>query len=97
MSPMVGHNPLSTSVGNVLSRVVGPQLVTKFNSNAGGATMPGEIVLVDSLPALQSKAVIFLNLLPWDNNQNGSAVQVTCSIFFFKVLWHHFIFILLYS
>ncbi|KAG7234327.1 hypothetical protein INR49_005077 [Caranx melampygus] len=75
VSPMAGHDPLSTRVGYALSAVVGPQLVDKFHRNAGGATLPGDIVLVDSLPALQSKAVIFLNLLPWDNNQNGTAVQ----------------------
>lgn len=76
VSPMVGHNPLSTRVGNVLSNVVGPQLSATFHKDAGGATLPGDIVLVEGLPALQSKAVIFLNLLSWDNNQHGSAIQV---------------------
>uniref|UniRef100_A0A4W6EF05 Macro domain-containing protein n=1 Tax=Lates calcarifer TaxID=8187 RepID=A0A4W6EF05_LATCA len=75
VSPMVGHNPLSTRVGNVLSNVVGPQLSATFHKDAGGATLPGDIVLVEGLPALQSKAVIFLNLLSWDNNQHGSAIQ----------------------
>ncbi|CAB1426985.1 unnamed protein product [Pleuronectes platessa] len=76
VSPMVGHDPLSTRVGNILLNVVGPQLVTKFSQNAGGATIPGAMVLVEGLSAPGCKAVIFLHLLPWDNNQNGTAVQV---------------------
>ncbi|XP_035004862.2 protein mono-ADP-ribosyltransferase PARP14-like isoform X2 [Hippoglossus stenolepis] len=76
VSPMVGHDPLSTRIGNSLLNVVGPQLTTRFSQNAGGAMIPGAIVLVEGLSAPGCKAVIFLNLLPWDNNQNGTAVQV---------------------
>lgn len=76
VSPMAGHNPLSTRVGHVLSEVVGPQLTTKFNMEAGGATQQGDTVLVRGLHALKSKGVFFLNLIPWDNNQQGTAVQV---------------------
>ncbi|XP_060922369.1 protein mono-ADP-ribosyltransferase PARP14-like isoform X2 [Limanda limanda] len=76
VSPMVGHDPLSTRIGKILQNVVGPQLVTKFSQNAGGATIPGAIVLLEGLSAPGCKAVIFLNLLPWDNNPNGTAVQV---------------------
>ncbi|XP_062239459.1 protein mono-ADP-ribosyltransferase PARP14-like isoform X1 [Platichthys flesus] len=76
VSPMVGHDPLSTRIGNILLNVVGPQLVTKFSQNAGGATIPGAIVLLEGLSAPGCKDVIFLHLLPWDNNQNGTAVQV---------------------
>lgn len=76
VSPMAGHDPLSTRVGNALSNVVGPQLTAKFHKEAGGATLDGDIVLVEGLPALQSKGVFFLNLVTWDNNQNGTAVQV---------------------
>lgn len=77
---MVGHNPISTRVGNVLSNVVGPQLTAKFHTEAGGATVPGDIVLVTDLPALQAKGVFFLNLLPWDNNQQGVAIQVNLRV-----------------
>lgn len=76
VSPMASHDPLSTRVGNILSNMVGPQLTAKFHTEAGGATLPGDTVLVEGLPALRSKAVIFLNLLSWDNNQHGAAVQV---------------------
>ncbi|XP_042257467.1 protein mono-ADP-ribosyltransferase PARP14-like [Thunnus maccoyii] len=76
VSPMASHDPLSTRVGNALSNVVGPQLTAKFHMEAGGATLPGDTVLVEGLPALRSKAVIFLNLVAWDNNQHGTAVQV---------------------
>ncbi|XP_069014966.1 protein mono-ADP-ribosyltransferase PARP14-like [Embiotoca jacksoni] len=74
-SPMVNHDPLSTRVGNVLSNLAGPQLAAKFHNKSGGATLPGDIVVVENLPPLQCKAVIFLNLLCWDNNPHGSAVQ----------------------
>ncbi|TNN38880.1 Poly [ADP-ribose] polymerase 14 [Liparis tanakae] len=75
VAPMVGHDPISSRVGNVLSDVVGPQLTAKFHTEAGGATVPGDIVLVSDLPALQAKGVFFLHLLPWDNNQQGNAIQ----------------------
>ncbi|XP_042367810.1 protein mono-ADP-ribosyltransferase PARP14-like isoform X2 [Plectropomus leopardus] len=75
VSPMAGHDPLSTRVGNALSNMVGPQLAARFHNEAGGATLPGQTVLVKGLPVLQSKGVFFLNLLPWDNNQHGTAVQ----------------------
>lgn len=73
---MAGHDPLSTRVGNALYNVAGAQLTAKFHKEAGGVTLPGDPVLVEGLPALQSKGVFFLNLIPWDNNQNGNAVQV---------------------
>ena len=78
VSPMLGHDLLSTRIGDILFKMVGPQLATKFSQNA--RTIPGAIVLVEGLSAPGCKAVIFLNLLPWDNNQNGTAVQVNfCS------------------
>ncbi|XP_012712444.2 protein mono-ADP-ribosyltransferase PARP14 [Fundulus heteroclitus] len=75
VSPMVGHDPVSTRIGNILKETVGPQLTEKFNKEAGGATLPGETVAVERLPSLNCKAVIFLNLLTWDNSQHGSAAQ----------------------
>ncbi|XP_040886837.1 protein mono-ADP-ribosyltransferase PARP14-like [Toxotes jaculatrix] len=74
--PMAGHDPLSTQIGKVLDNVVGRQLTAKFHQDANGATLPGDVVLVEGLPALQSKAVIYLNLFPWDNKPHGTAVQV---------------------
>uniref|UniRef100_UPI0037E93301 protein mono-ADP-ribosyltransferase PARP14-like n=1 Tax=Semicossyphus pulcher TaxID=241346 RepID=UPI0037E93301 len=74
--PMAGHDPVSIRVGKSLSNIVGPQLPAKFNVAAGRATLPGDTVLVEDLPALQTKGVLFLNLIPWDNNKQGSAVQV---------------------
>lgn len=75
VSPMRGHDPLSTRIGNVLSHTVGPQFAVEFHKEAGGASQPGETVVVENLPALQCKAVIFLNQACWDNDQNGNAVQ----------------------
>ncbi|KAM4565127.1 protein mono-ADP-ribosyltransferase PARP14-like [Fundulus diaphanus] len=76
VSPMVGHDPVSTRIGSILKGSVGPQLTEKFNKEAGGATLPGETVAVERLPSLNCKAVIFVNLLTWDNSQHGSAAQV---------------------
>ena len=75
---MAGHNPLSTRVGNTLFNMVGHQVTAKFRKEAGRATQPGDTVLVEGLPRLQTKGVFFLNLVPWDNNQQGTAVQVKC-------------------
>lgn len=73
---MAGYDPHSTNVGKALSRVAGPLLTTKFHKEAGGAIVPGGIVMVQGLPVLQSKAVIFISLAVWDNNQHGTALQV---------------------
>ncbi|XP_071767024.2 protein mono-ADP-ribosyltransferase PARP14-like isoform X1 [Centroberyx gerrardi] len=75
VSPMVGHDPLSTRVGHTLFNVTGPQLVAGFHKAAGGATLPGDKVLVEGLPGLPCGRVFFLNLLPWDNIRQGTAVQ----------------------
>nr|XP_040036850.1 protein mono-ADP-ribosyltransferase PARP14-like isoform X2 [Gasterosteus aculeatus aculeatus] len=75
VTPMVGHNPTSSRVGSILSQMAGPQLTAGFHKEAGGATLPGDTVLVVGLPSLQSKGVFFLNLLPWDNNPHGVAIQ----------------------
>ncbi|XP_039678553.1 protein mono-ADP-ribosyltransferase PARP14-like [Perca fluviatilis] len=77
VSPMVGHDPLSTRVGNILFKMVGSQLTTKFRKEAGEEeTLPGDPVLVEGLPELPSNAVFFLNLIPWDDDHDGTAVQV---------------------
>ncbi|XP_034713028.1 uncharacterized protein LOC117935025 [Etheostoma cragini] len=77
VSPMVGHEHLSTRVGNTLFKMVGSHLTAKFKKEAGEKeTMPGDPVLVEGLPELPSNAVFFLNLIPWDDDHDGSAVQV---------------------
>ncbi|XP_042071978.1 uncharacterized protein LOC106632562 [Haplochromis burtoni] len=73
---MVGHDPLSTRVGNALFEVAGPQLTTRFRKEAEDETMPGDSVLLEGLPGLQSNAVFFLNLVPFDGDPDGVAVQV---------------------
>lgn len=76
VSPMVGHEPLSTRVGNILFEKVGSQLTARFRKEAGEETMHGDAVLVEGLPQLPSSAVFFLNLVPWNDDQDGTAVQV---------------------
>ncbi|CAJ1085947.1 protein mono-ADP-ribosyltransferase PARP14-like isoform X1 [Xyrichtys novacula] len=73
--PMAGHDPVSTVVGQILVREE-PQLAAKFHQEAKGATLPSDIVIVKDIVALSSKGVAFLNLIPWDNNQDGTAVKV---------------------
>ncbi|XP_025760555.1 uncharacterized protein LOC106097050 [Oreochromis niloticus] len=73
--PMVGH-PLSTRVGNALFAVAGRQLTTRFRKEAEDETMPGDSVLLEGLPGLQCNAVFFLNLVRWDGDPEGVAVQI---------------------
>lgn len=77
MSPMIGHDPMSTRIGNILHTNVGPQLATMFYQEAGGATLPSDTVVVEGVPHVKCRAVIFLNLQSWDNKQDGPAVGVT--------------------
>ncbi|KAM4714714.1 protein mono-ADP-ribosyltransferase PARP14-like [Anableps anableps] len=90
VSPMVGHEPLSTRIGTILDANAGGHLTTMFHKEAGGATLPSETVVAERLPGLKCKAVIFVNLQSWDNKQQGAAAEVlrqgiknilaTCSI-----------------
>ncbi|XP_035760079.1 uncharacterized protein LOC118453452, partial [Neolamprologus brichardi] len=75
VSPMVGHNPHSTRVGNALFAVAGRQLTTRFRKETDDETMPGDSVLLEGLPGLQSSAVFFLNLVPWNGDPDGVPVQ----------------------
>ena len=84
---MVGHDPVSTRVGNTLYEMVGHQLTARFREEAGGETMPGDTILVEGLRGLPSNAVFFLNLFPWDDDQEGGAVQVT--LMFYHSLHHN--------
>ncbi|XP_015255305.1 PREDICTED: uncharacterized protein LOC107101062 [Cyprinodon variegatus] len=76
VSPMVGHNPLSSGLGRTLNEIVGPQLMSRFRNTAGNESVPGDSVLLKGLPRLPSGAVFFLNLIPWDDDDDGTAVQV---------------------
>uniref|UniRef100_A0A669BA76 Macro domain-containing protein n=1 Tax=Oreochromis niloticus TaxID=8128 RepID=A0A669BA76_ORENI len=51
-------------------------LTTRFIKEAEDETMPGDSVLLEGLPGLQSNAVFFLNLVPFDGDPDGVAVQV---------------------
>ncbi|XP_013883779.1 poly [ADP-ribose] polymerase 14 [Austrofundulus limnaeus] len=75
VSPMASLNPVSTKIGQALASVVGPLLTAKFHEDTGGVALPGETVVLDSLPGLKCKTVIFLNLDRWDNNQDGRPIQ----------------------
>ena len=76
VSPMVGSDPLSSRVGNVLLDAAGLALMTAFLRESGGRTAPGENVLVEGLSGLSSGRVFFLRCAHWDNNPQGPAVQV---------------------
>ncbi len=73
---MVGHDPLSTRVGDTLSKMVGSQLTARFKKAAGEETLPGDTVLVEGLSGLPFNAVFFLNLAPWNDDPEGTAVEV---------------------
>ncbi|XP_034412637.1 protein mono-ADP-ribosyltransferase PARP14-like [Cyclopterus lumpus] len=74
--PMVGQDPVSTRIGNTLYEVVGSQLTEKFRKKARKQIVPGDAVLVKGLHTLPSNAVFFLDLIPWDEEPDGAAVQV---------------------
>ncbi|XP_069578385.1 uncharacterized protein [Brachyistius frenatus] len=76
VSHMSGYDPLSTRVGHALCKVAGSMLMKKFHQEARGNVMPGDVLLVEDVPGLLSSAVFFLCLVPWDNDENGSAVEV---------------------
>lgn len=73
---MVCNDPLSTCVGNLLNTMTDFQLAAKFRHESGGETELGHSVLVEALHGLPSNAVFFLNLAPWDEDENGTPVEV---------------------
>ncbi|XP_045068620.1 uncharacterized protein LOC123483167 [Coregonus clupeaformis] len=75
VSPMVGSDPLSSRVGNVLSKAAGPGLMKAFLRQSRGQTAPGDNVLVEGMSGLSSGCVFFLSCALWDNNPQGPAVQ----------------------
>lgn len=76
MSPMVGHDPLSTRIGNTLFTTVGPELTARFRKETLEETFPGDSVLVEDLPGQPFDAVFFLNLAAWDEDEDGTAAEV---------------------
>ncbi|XP_029023651.1 uncharacterized protein LOC114866123 [Betta splendens] len=76
VSPMVGHDPLSTRIGNVLFSTVGPELTARFRKETAEETLPGDSVLVEDLPEQPFNAVFFLNLAAWGEDEAGTAVEV---------------------
>ncbi|KAF6717735.1 GTPase IMAP family member 7 [Oryzias melastigma] len=76
VSPMVGHYYRSTRLGSILENIVGSRLTEDFDEAAGDEWMPGDFVLVEGLPRLPSNAVFFLDLIPWDGDDDGTAVQI---------------------
>ncbi|KAK5618916.1 hypothetical protein CRENBAI_008488 [Crenichthys baileyi] len=76
VSPMVHHDPLSTRVGNILSKKIGPKVTKRVRQESREETMPGDFVLVEELTGVPFGAVFFLSLVPWDEEDNGTAVEV---------------------
>ncbi|XP_061564410.1 uncharacterized protein LOC133419318 [Cololabis saira] len=76
VSPMVGDNPRSTRVGNIICKAAGSRLTNGFRKVGGEEAMPGDSVLVEGLPGLPTHAVFFLSLIPWNGDESGTAVQV---------------------
>ncbi|CAL9694356.1 unnamed protein product [Knipowitschia caucasica] len=75
VSPMCGGGPLSTRVGKCLYETVGPQLTDIYSKQEQGET-PGDCVMVDGLSGAMFKAIFFVHLLQWDNDPDGTAVEV---------------------
>ncbi|XP_029610118.1 uncharacterized protein LOC115194514 isoform X2 [Salmo trutta] len=75
VSPMVGSDPLSSHVGNVLLDAAGPALMMAFLRESWGRTAPGDNVLVEEMSGVSPGRVFFLSCVRWDNNPQGPAVQ----------------------
>ncbi|RVE62159.1 hypothetical protein OJAV_G00154350 [Oryzias javanicus] len=76
VSPMVGYKHLSTRLGNILENIVGSRLTENFIEASGDEWIPGNFVLVEGLPGLPSSAAFFLDLIPWNEDEDGTAVQI---------------------
>uniref|UniRef100_A0A672IEC2 AIG1-type G domain-containing protein n=1 Tax=Salarias fasciatus TaxID=181472 RepID=A0A672IEC2_SALFA len=76
VSPMIGYDLQTTTIGNTLHQRVGPQLTAAFEAAAGSDVMVGFPVLVENLPGLPSHAVFFLSLCPWNGDPDGAAAEV---------------------
>uniref|UniRef100_A0A3P9NJZ2 Uncharacterized LOC103480273 n=1 Tax=Poecilia reticulata TaxID=8081 RepID=A0A3P9NJZ2_POERE len=76
VSPMVFNNPLSTRVGNILSKAIGPRVTKTIIGKSEGEMGPGDFILEENLTGVPFGAVFFLNLVQWDGEDNGTAVQV---------------------
>uniref|UniRef100_A0AAX7UCQ3 Macro domain-containing protein n=1 Tax=Astatotilapia calliptera TaxID=8154 RepID=A0AAX7UCQ3_ASTCA len=66
----------SIAIPCISSGVSGVPLTVCTEATVEDETMPGDSVLLEGLPGLQSNAVFFLNLVPWDGDPDGVAVQV---------------------
>ncbi|XP_008296127.1 uncharacterized protein LOC103369241 [Stegastes partitus] len=76
VSPMVGHDPLSTRVGNALCERFGSELTARFREESGEEALPSDAVLVEGFPGQLSNAVFFVSLAPWNDDENGTAVEI---------------------
>lgn len=70
---MKDHDPRSTRLGKKLSEIIGNKLDTVLRMVEKS---PFVEVDVESLPRLNCRKVIFVNLLPWDEQHSEPAVQV---------------------
>ncbi|PWA19841.1 hypothetical protein CCH79_00015837 [Gambusia affinis] len=77
VSPMVFNDPLSTRVGNVLSKALGRHVTQRVAQKSEEGEMgPGDFILEENLTGVPFGAVFFLNLVQWDEEDDGTAVQV---------------------
>lgn len=74
---MVFNDPLSTRVGNVLSKALGRHVTQRVAQKSEEGEMgPGDFILEENLTGVPFGAVFFLNLVQWDEEDDGTAVQV---------------------
>ncbi|XP_014912784.1 uncharacterized protein LOC106962725 [Poecilia latipinna] len=76
VSPMVFNDPLSTRVGNILSKAIGRRVTKTIIGKSEGEMGPGDFILEENLTGVPFGAVFFLSLVRWDAEDNGTAVQV---------------------
>ncbi|XP_027893669.1 uncharacterized protein LOC114157094 [Xiphophorus couchianus] len=76
VSPMVFNDPLSTRVGNILSKAIGRPVTQRVKQKSEDKMGPGDVILEENLTGVPFGAVFFLNLVQWDAEDDGIAVQV---------------------
>uniref|UniRef100_A0A3B5RC26 AIG1-type G domain-containing protein n=1 Tax=Xiphophorus maculatus TaxID=8083 RepID=A0A3B5RC26_XIPMA len=76
VSPMVFNDPLSTRVGNILSKAIGRHVTQRVKQKSKDKMGPGDVILEENLTGVPFGVVFFLNLVQWDAEDDGIAVQV---------------------
>lgn len=79
--PMVGKSLTSTTIGGIFAQKAGDQFQHKFDHSRKSQKIlkAGDVLEVESTPALGCQKVLLIECLPWDALKGNSA-KVTLAI-----------------